>query len=336
MLVSIVIVNWNSKDLLRNCLLSLRNTCADLNLQIVVVDGGSFDGCAEMLAAEFPEVEFIQSQENIGFGRANNLGFTRVVGDAVLLLNPDTEVRPGAVQALLEELVRRPDAGIVSPRLLNTDLTLQSSVHALPKPVRQALDSELLRRLLSRFSLWAPPADFAPPETVPVEAVAGACMLMWAETYRKVGGFSPQYFMYAEDMDLCFKVLRAGLRIYHVPHAEIIHHSGASSSSHGGTFSAVMMREALHLYMTTNHGRGYAWVYRIATGSWALARLLLLVPGLIVDGRGRQMRKAAVLRWWSILSWSCGQQKWTRRYAVAASGTSAGVDAALEQNRPTS
>lgn len=315
MTVSILIVNWNSKDLLRQCLLSIRGTCADLRPQVVVVDSGSFDGCAEMLASEFPEVDFVQSNDNIGFGRSNNLGFTRVTGEAVLLLNPDTEIRPGALQALLGELVRRPDAGIVNPRLLNTDLTLQWSVHALPRPVRQALDSEILRRLLSPYRLWAPPTDFAPSSTVAVEAVAGTCMLMWTKTFRDVGGFSPEYFMYAEDMDLCFKALRSGFRIYHVPTAEVIHHGGASSSSQGSTFSAVMMREALNTYMLLNHGRHSAWAYRLASGSFALARLLILAPGLISgDAQRRLVRKAAFTRWWSILSWSCGQEKWTKRY----------------------
>jgi GT2 family glycosyltransferase len=316
MTVSILIVNWNSKDLLRQCLLSVRRTCSDLRPQIVVVDSGSFDGCADMLASEFPEVEFVQSKDNIGFGRANNLGFERVTGEAVLLLNPDTEMRSGALQTLLGELSRRPDAGIVGPRLLNADLTLQASVHALPRPIRQALDSEILRRLLSPHALWAPPSDFAPPGTVPVEAVAGTAMLMRARTFRDVGGFSPEYFMYAEDMDLCFKTRRAGLRIYHVPQAEIVHHGGGSSASQGSTFSAVMMREALHSYMLLNHGGHYAWAYRLATGSSSLIRLLILAPGLIWgDEQRRQARKAGFDRWWSVLSWSCGRQKWTKRYA---------------------
>ena len=132
--VSILIVNWNSKDLLRQCLISIRETCADLATQVVVVENGSFDGCAELIAAEFPEVDFIQSPDNIGFGCANNLGLASVTGDAVWVLNPDTEVMPGALQTLLDELETRPDAGIVSPKQLNTDLTLQTSVHALPTP----------------------------------------------------------------------------------------------------------------------------------------------------------------------------------------------------------
>lgn len=315
MTVSIVIVNWNSKDFLRQCLLSIRGTCADLPTQVVVVDSGSFDGCAEMLASEFPEVEFVQSNDNVGFGRANNLGFERVTGEAVLLLNPDTELGPGALQRLIGELERRPDAGIVSPRLLNTDLTLQTSVHALPKPVRQALDSEILRRLFSPYALWAPPSDFAPPETVAVEAVAGTCMLMWTRIFRQLGGFSPQYFMYAEDMDLCFKIHREGLRIYHVPSAEVIHHGGASASSQGSTFSAVMIREALHSYMLQNHGRHYALAYRLATGSYSLVRLAILAPGLMSGNRQRRRnREAELARWGAVFSWSWGREKWTKRY----------------------
>ena len=317
--VSILIVNWNSRGLLRQCLLSIRQTCADLKPQIVVVENGSFDGCAEMIAAEFPEVEFIQSDDNIGFGPANNLGLKRVTGDAVWVLNPDTEVRPGALQTLLGELERLPDAAIVSPRQLNTDLTLQSSVHALPRPVRQALDSELLRRALSRYALWAPPSDFAPPGTIAVEAVPGTAMLMRTETFRSVGGFTADYFMYGEDMDLCFKILRAGLRIYHVPAAEIIHHGGASSSAQGSSFSAIMTREALHSYMLLNHGPRAARTFRLATGVSALGRLALLAPILMLgDEPARSRRKATFSKWRSALSWSVGRQKWAKGYFESA------------------
>jgi N-acetylglucosaminyl-diphospho-decaprenol L-rhamnosyltransferase len=315
--VSVLIVNWNSRELLRRCLLSIRATCFDLVPQVVVVDSGSFDGCAEMLAAEFPDVEFVQSARNIGFGRSNNLGFAHVTGETLLLLNPDTEVRPGAVQRMLTELDRLPWAGILAPRLLNSDLTLQSSVHALPRPVLQALDSEFLRRLLSRLSLWAPPTDFAPPGPVAVEAVAGACMMLRAATFREVGGFRHEYFMYAEDMDLCLKVRRAGLCIYHIPQAEILHHSGASSSGQGSKFSAVMMREALHTYMRLNHGWASAAVYRVFTGISGIVRLLLMLPGLLLSrGEERRVRGATLSKWRSILSWSVGLERWTQQYSL--------------------
>lgn len=315
--VSILIVNWNSKDLLRECLVSIRDTCAELSPQIVVVDGGSFDGCAEMLSSDFPDVEFVQSRHNVGFGRANNLGLARVTGDAVWVLNPDTLVRPGALQTLLGEIRRRPDAAIVSPKLLNTDFTPQSSVHALPRPICQALDSDLLRRLLSPLNLWAPPGDFAPPETVAVEAIAGTAMLMWTAVLRRVGGFTPAYFMYAEDMDLSSKVRREGLRIYYVPAAEIVHHGGASSSVQGSTFSAVMMRDALHTYFVLNKGSASAATYRVAVGAVAIMRLLVLLPGLALGTeKPRSVRRALFARSRAALSWSCGGQRWTKRYAL--------------------
>ena len=317
MTVSILIVNWNSKDLLRNCLSSIGKTCADLNPQIIVVDGGSFDGCAEMLSNEFPDVEFVQSLHNVGFGRANNLGLPRVTGDAVWVLNPDTEVQPGTLQALVAELERRPDAGIVSPRLVNADRTPQGSVHALPRAIRQALDSEALRRLLFPMGLWAPPSDFTPVHTVAVEAVAGTAMLMWTKVFRGVGAFTPDYFMYAEDMDLSYKLRRAGFRIYHVPGAVVVHHGGASSSVQGSTFSAVMMREALRLFLVLNRGRVSAAAYRCVTGLVTLVRLSILLPGLLVSTEPRRSRrKASFVRWWSVLSWSCGQAKWTKRYSL--------------------
>lgn len=305
--LSIVIVNWNSCALLRQCLLSIRAKAADLRPQIVVVDAGSFDGCGEMIRAEFPDVVFVQSQENVGFGQANNLGLTRVTGRAVLLLNPDTEVMPGALQRLLAELERHPQAGIVAPRLLNCDGTLQSSVHALPRPIRQALDSELLRRLLSPVSWWAPPADFAPAGAVVVEAVAGTCMLLPTTTFRSVGGFSPDYFMYAEDMDLCLKIRRAGLEIYHVPDAEVVHHGGASAMVQGHNFANVVMRQALLIYMRRNHGRLAAFVYRLFSGVAATARLAVISLRLALSfGDSGAILRASRSKWRAVLAWSVG------------------------------
>ena len=149
-LLSILIVNWHSRDYLRRCLETVAATCADFAPQVIVVDGASFDGCDEMLSREFPAVKFIQSRENIGFGRSNNLGFAEVTTDAVLLLNPDTELRPGAVPRLMSVLDTMPQAGIVAGRLLNSDGALQTScVQSFPTPLNQALDSGFLRNLPS-------------------------------------------------------------------------------------------------------------------------------------------------------------------------------------------
>lgn len=315
MKLSILIVNWNSKEYLRKCLLSIRETCGRIEPQIVVVDGGSFDGCAEMLNAEFPEVEFIQSPENIGFGRANNIGFERVTGEALLLLNPDTELRPGAVDALLRGLQEQPGSGLVGARLLNSDGSLQfAAVHPLPTPWNAAMDSDWLRR-----RWWK--RKNRRNATVPfeVEAVSGACMMMRAETFRRLEGFDPRYFMYAEDMDLCFRVRRSGLGIFHAPRAAIVHHGGGSSRLQFSRFSTVMIREALHVYFLKNHGVSTGVCYRVLMGASALVRMVLLAVAWLAACRDmRGVKMLPILKWRAILSWSLGREKWAEERFAAS------------------
>ena len=306
--LSVLIVNWNSKEFLRKCLNSFRIEACERKWQIIVVDGGSFDGCSEMLADAFPEVEFIQSAENAGFGRTNNLGFQRVRGELVLLLNPDTEAKPGALQSLVTELERRPDAGILGPRLLNSDGSLQTScVQSLPTPWNQALDSEFLRRIFPSSQLWGVGAAFRSSTPVAVEAVSGACMLLRTEVFHRVGGFSPEYFMYVEDLDLCAKVRRLGLLIIHVPNAEVVHHGGGSSRAQFSQFSTVMVRVANETYMRLNHGMLVSASYRTLQAITALVRLAILLPASFQLG---QARRAAALgsfqKWCGVLRWAMG------------------------------
>lgn len=306
--LSILIVNWKSKDYVRHCLRSILRECTDLDPQIVVVDGGSFDGCDEMISREFPNVEFVQGTENIGFGRSNNLGFAKVTGDFVLLLNPDTELRAGAVQALLLELERHPDAGLIGPRLLNTDGSLQTScVQALPTPWNQALDSEFLRRWLPNSSLWGVGDAFRSTAPTRVEAISGACMMMRSGVFRQLGGFSSQFFMYAEDMDLCARMRKAGLQVIHVPRAEVVHHGGGSSRTQVSHFSTVMMRVALETYMRLNHGTAAAIFYRALQGVSALVRVTLGLPASnLADEPHRSRSRQSVKKWWFVLKWAVG------------------------------
>ncbi|MEM1082941.1 MAG: glycosyltransferase family 2 protein [Verrucomicrobiota bacterium] len=312
MKVSILIVNWNSKDYLRSCLESVQATCGSLEPEIVVVDGGSFDGCDEMLAEEYPKVIFVQSPDNIGFARCNNLGFESVTGDLVILLNPDTELREGALDLLLEQLEVLPMAGIVCPRLYNTDGTLQtSSVQAFPTPLNQSLGSEFLYKLLPSSGMWKTKEAYQATEPVEVDAVSGACMVMRSELFRKLGGFTKDFFMYAEDMDLCYRARQSGVRIYHVPGAEVVHHGGGSSKTRFNKFSDVMMREALHRYMVLNHGRLRGFTYRCAMGMSGVVRMTLM--GLLLPFGGKSTRKDrwdSIRKWTAILRWSLGMEPW--------------------------
>ena len=308
--LSIVIVNWNSRDYLRKCLETIAATGAELSPKVIVVDGASFDGCAEMLANEFPSVTFIQSPHNIGFARCNNLGFAEVSTDTVLLLNPDTELRPGAVARLLQVLDETPNAGIVSPRLLNSDGSLQTScVQALPTPLNQALDCDFLRNLFPSSRLWGTAEAFRSQSPVEVQVQSGACMLLRSETFRKLGGFREEFFMYSEDVDLCYRVHREGLKNIFVPDAAVVHHGGCSSQKQVSGFSAAMLRVAGEIYFRLNSGRMTAASYRLLQAVSALIRLALLVIPLIFSSGGRRVSfVASAQKWMTILKWAVTNQ----------------------------
>lgn len=308
MSLSCLIVNWNSKHYLKECLRSIYRTCPHLIDQVVVVDSGSMDGCGVMLASDFPHVEFIQLEENVGFGIANNVGFERIRGDLLLLLNPDTEVSLGAVERLIDALLSLPAAGIVGPKLLNSDGSLQTScVQAAPGPLNQALDCNFLRGLFPAWSLWGTCAAFAASEPVEVQAVSGACMLVRSDTFRRLGGFRSEFFMYGEDMDFCFRVRGLGLKIYHVPTVIVVHHCGGSSARRESQFSTVMMRVSGEAYMRLNHGTASAVLYRTLQGLSALVRLGLLLPAvLMLQGSKRSSALASLKKWWAVLRWVTG------------------------------
>jgi GT2 family glycosyltransferase len=330
--LSIVIVNWKSKDYLRACLGSVAASASDLTLQIIVVDGASFDGCGEMLAAEFPHVEFIQSHENIGFGGCNNLGAARATAPHLLLLNPDTLVPPGALQSTLAHLRSHPEVGLAAPRLLNTDGSIQTScVRAFPTPVNQALDSDFLRERFPSSQLWGTGRAFASTTPTPVDAVSGACMMLPTHVFRQVGGFSPEFFMYGEDMDLCKKIRLAGYSIIHLPHATVTHHGGASSRQQVTHFSTLLIRDTNVIYLQRHHGHPTATAYRSLQIFSALARLTLAAPVATLGwGRLRSDARITTRRWWAVLQWCFGVDRIGPRPARPGSGAQeiAGLQAA--------
>lgn len=305
MKTSIIIVNWNSKALLRQCLKSVATAATNCALEIIVVDSASFDGTGEMLANEFSHVKFLQLNQNVGFGRSNNLGFGHATGDFVLLLNPDTEVRPGAIDSLLDVLRTRPDAGLVAPRLLNTDGTIQENcVRAAPTPLNRALDSDFLRRLVPNSRLWQTERLYHSTVPFVVEAVSGACMLMPSAIFRELSGFHPAYFMYGEDMDLCLRIRQRGLTIYHVPSACVIHHGGGSSREQPSEFSTLAIRHATSTYMRLNHGRRTEISYRALQTASSLIRLGVLTPFLLSGNSARRsIAQRAFRKWKHVLRW---------------------------------
>lgn len=313
--VSIIIVNWNSKFFLRQCLVSLYAHCPSIPFEIIVVDGGSFDGCGEMLTNEFPAVIFIQCQTNVGFAKANNLGVSRAKGRYLLFLNPDTELLEDSICTLLEEIESLPRAGAVGCKLLNSDGSLQTNcVQAFPTVFNQVVNSEFLHRRFPSWKIWGMRALFAnPPQPAVVEVIVGACLLVKRETFDAIGGFAEQYFMYGEDADFCFKLKQAGYRVYYVPGTSLIHHGGSSSQQAKTNFSNVMLRESIYRFLESNRGPTSAYIYRAAMAFSSVIRLLLIIVLLPTSGRKVVRHGNSSLRkWLSIFRWGLGLESWAR------------------------
>jgi GT2 family glycosyltransferase len=215
---SIIIVSYNTRELLKKCLSSIDGS---YKTEIIVVDNGSTDGSVETIKKlatrySFGNVKFkiILNKENMGFAKAVNQGIRKASGDYILLLNSDIIVKPKAIEKMLEFVKRHPEAGVIGGRLLNPDGSIQGSCFYLPR---------LTRPFAGKYNPGDKPTE--------VEAVVGAVFLIPHQVLEKVGFFDERYFMYFEDLDYCRRVKQAGFKIYYLPSAEFIHEHGASGAS---------------------------------------------------------------------------------------------------------
>jgi GT2 family glycosyltransferase len=295
-----------------------------VHLEVIVIDNASYDGSEPMIVSEFPQVTFIQGDENVGFARANNAAAAIATGRNLLFLNPDTEVTEGAIERMVRFIDATPDAGAVGCRLLNTDGSLQTScIQAYPTISNQILDAELLRRLFPRASLWGTRAFLACP-SIPAraEGISGACILVEREAFLQVSQFTTAYFMYAEDVDLCYKLERIGRRNYYLGDVSVIHHGGQSSgASTESQFGNVMMRESLAKFFQIHHGPAYAHTYRAALAISALARLAALSLSHVISlGCYRSSAiKSGLRKWVKVLRWTVGAERWVRNHGARSS-----------------
>ncbi len=262
---SIVIVSWNVGDLLCACLRSLPAAAgSDLATEVIVVDNASTDGTPARVRAEFPTVRLLAETRNHGYARGNNLGIAAARGRTVLLLNPDTEMRPGALIHLLAYLDAHPACGLVGPRLLNADGSSQSSRRRFPTPGTALIESTPLQAHfpdcppLRRYYVRDRSDDVAQE----VDWVTGACMLARRRALAAVGGFDPGYFMYSEELDLCRRLQRAGWRIGYMPDAVVVHHGGQSSDQNVPERHVRFQRAKLR-YFRRWHGRPFAAALRL-------------------------------------------------------------------------
>jgi N-acetylglucosaminyl-diphospho-decaprenol L-rhamnosyltransferase len=305
--LSIICVNWNSVEYLLECIGSIYEHTPETSLEIIVVDNASPEGGVETIAEKYPLVTIVKSDTNLGFAGANNLGFGYSTGLYILLLNPDTKLIEPAIDAMLHQLKSLPDAGVVGCKLLNTDLSIATtSIQKFPTILNQLLNIEHLRLRFPACPLWDIGPLFSESSTpVKVDVIPGACMMLKREVFERAGLLTEDYFMYAEDIDLNYKIRKLGFSSYYVGEAKIVHHGGRSSSRQRvSQWSTVMTYRAMLKFYRKSRGRLYGAAYRVAMGCSAVVRLILLA--LMFPFGDRLGIRWAAAKWSTILKWSLG------------------------------
>jgi len=296
--ISFIIVNWNTKDLLRGCLDSIAKTVGSLSHEIIVVDNASSDGSADMLAREYPSVRLIANSENRGFGAANNQGFAVMQGKYALLINTDAVITEGAVQKLWGFAEANPRVAIVCGQLLNADGSKQNSVAAFPTLLTLCLNTSLLEYL---FPGRYPSKRYDHTEPLEVESAIGACMMIRKKALDEVSFFDERYFFFFEETDLAFAMKRAGWKVYQVPDARIYHFQGKSIGHNAR--SRIEFYRSRYQFLRKWHGSAY---YRIAAAVIFLrlvADVLLNAAGVVFTlGLSKNLRRklavyAQLIRW---------------------------------------
>jgi GT2 family glycosyltransferase len=282
--VSLIIVSWNTRALLEQCLTSMFGTTDrerassggaavdGMSVEVIVVDNASADGSAEMVRDRFPCVRLIANTSNRGFAPANNQAYRACTGQYVLLLNPDTRPYPEALASLKRFMDGHPDAGAAGPLLLNPDQTLQTSCYpapTLPREVWRLFHFDALRPFGSyRMAEW----DITKPRQVDI--IQGACLILRRSALDRVGFLDEDYFIYSEEVDLLHRLARAGWQTWWVPSASVMHYGGQSTRQ---VAAAMFLRlyQAKILYFRKNYGPTVARAYKLVLLSAALSRVML-------------------------------------------------------------
>lgn len=307
--LSIIIINWNSVDYLNRCLETIYANTKGINFEVIVVDNASFDGSGEFLATHYPKVKFMQNQKNTGFANANNLGFKHSIGDNILFLNPDTEIAGPAIAQLLHYLKSAINVGAIGCKLLNTDGSIQTTcIKAFPTILYYLLDSDFLLLRFPGWKVWGVrPLFFYRGTPEPVEVVTGACLMVKRTVFESVGMFSSEYFMYGEDVDLCYKLHKFGRTNYYNGGVSIIHHGGKSAEqTNFKQFNTIHKRKSGLIYFKKFHGSFAGILYVLTMGLSSAMRLFLIsitCPFIFFKiDRGRV--KMICQKWLTILKWS--------------------------------
>jgi GT2 family glycosyltransferase len=277
--VSIIIVNWNTRELLQGCLRSIYKQTRDINYEIIVVDNASTEGSVEMVKKKFPQVILVENSQNLGFARANNIGIRSSKGRYICLINSDVIVLDDCIKNLMSFMDEHPATGMIGPRILNPDRTFQPSCRHLPTIWNNLCQSLGLNHLFPKspfFSYWI--MDYWNHDSVrSVDALSGCFWMVRRKSLNEVGLLDEDFFIYGEDLDWCRRSHQVGWDIVFYPMAEAIHIGAASSNNTPIRFYLEMQKADLQ-YWRKHHGKigkaGYTAVILLRNALRVFARAL--------------------------------------------------------------
>lgn len=285
-LLSVLIVTYKSREEIRACLDSIPQRLQGRRVEVIVVENASGDGIGELVRRDYPWVDFLEPGENLGFGKANNLAYERARGEFVLFLNPDTISNEKAYEHCVRRLQAEPEIGVISPKLVmldgEMDLACRRSIPTVWDGFCRALG--LAARfpkvaLFSGYNLTHLPED----GSYEVGSVNGAFMLCPRKALLRVGVFDEQFFMYGDDLDLNYRIRKAGYRVVYDGRVQMIHIKGASSSKEPEKMAKAVFSATKQFYLKhfNPHGsRLVQWKYDLMFGAWsALASLKARLRG---------------------------------------------------------
>jgi N-acetylglucosaminyl-diphospho-decaprenol L-rhamnosyltransferase len=298
--LSIIIVNWNVADLLRDCLRSIDENRGELDMEVIVVDSASSDKSVTMIREEFPWVDLLACEENVGFPRGNNLGLARANGRYFLLLNPDTVVLDDALPKMMAYVRENPEVGVLGSQLLNADGTVQSSRRRFPTLITAFFESTWLETVAPKGVLERYYAQDLPDDAInDVDWVMGACMLVPRQVVADVGGLDEAYFMYSEELDWCRRIKDSGWRVVYYPEAKIVHYVGQSSEQ-AVVARHINYQQAKLRYFRKYNGRFPALalrVYLLLNYGWQM----VVEAGKGLLGHKRPLRRQRVYAYWQVI-----------------------------------
>lgn len=270
--LSIIIVNWNTAELLVQCLRSIYAHPPDRDFEIFVVDNASTDTSVQMVREQFPQVKLLENGVNLGFAGGNNQAIRQSNGRYVLLLNPDTEMKPDALEKLVNFMKVHPQAGAVGARILNPDGTLQTSCYPRPTLSREfwrLFHLDVIRPYGSHDM-----TDWNLEEAREVDVLLGACLLLRRTALDQIGLLDENYFIYSEEVDLCYRLQKANWCLYWVPQAQVVHYGGQSTQQVAAEMFMHLYKSKL-AFVRKHYGWSASQIYKLILLAATLVRLIL-------------------------------------------------------------